>query len=118
LHQNVILAPHDRLLDQQFNNPPQSRIGSYATPTLGTTFLDIDHLGQHSYKISLSEKAGVVYTCKAGHIDISHVHEATDWTAYSAAITYKHLIRNDPEFTFALKEGSICFVHLVPFLKS
>ncbi len=111
-HQNTILTPPNRLLDQQFNHPPQIRIGSYATPTLGTFFLDINHLGHHSYKFSFSEREGIVYTCKAGHIDIAHVNEAADWTAYSAAITYKHLIRDDTVFTFRLKEGSICFVRL------
>jgi hypothetical protein len=55
---------------------------------------------------------GIVYTCRGGHVDISHVREAADWTAYLAAVTYKHLRNGDLEFSFTLKEGSVCFVHL------
>jgi len=107
----VSISPN-RLLESQFNDPPHNRRGSYATPTLGTTYLDPDHLGLHNYSFGLLEKNGIVYTCKGGHIDISHVREAADWTSFLASTTYKHLIRNDTDFSFKLKEGSICFVHL------
>ncbi len=105
-------ASHNRLLEKQFDNPPKIRIGTYASSTLGTFFLEPYHLGPHSYKFELHEKNGIVYTCKAGHVDISHVREAADWTAYLAAITYKHLSGGELEFSFTLKEGSVCFVHL------
>jgi hypothetical protein len=106
-------APHNRLLEEQFDHPPKMRRGSYATPTAGTTFLDLTNLGPHSYRHVPNEKEnGIVYTCRAGHIDISHVREAADWTAYLAAVTYKHVSNSDPEFSFTLKEGSVCFIHL------
>jgi hypothetical protein len=107
-----VSAPNNRLLEKQFDNPPKIRLGTYATPTLGTTYLEPYHLGPHSYGSELHEKNGIVYTCKAGHVDISHVREAADWTAYLAAVTYKHLDNDDLEFSFTLKEGSVCFVHL------
>jgi hypothetical protein len=108
-------APHNRLLEEQFNNPPRVRRGSYATPTLGTSYLEPNQLGPHSYGSEFHERQngnGIVYTCRAGHIDISHVREAADWTAYLAAVTYKHLRNSEPEFSFTLKEGSVCFIHL------
>jgi hypothetical protein len=110
--QVVAPPPYNRLLEKQFNNPPKIRLGTYATSTLGTTFLGPYNLGPHSYGFELQEKNGIVYTCKAGHVDISHVREAADWTAYLAAITYKHMGNSDLEFSFILKEGSVCFVHL------
>lgn len=103
---------YNRLLEKQFDNPPKMRLGTYPTSTLGTFFLEPHHLGPHSYGFELLERNGIVYTCKAGHIDISHIRETTDWTAYFAAVTYKHLDRGDPEFSFTLKEGSVCFIHL------
>ncbi|MDD5064696.1 MAG: DUF4056 domain-containing protein [Phycisphaerae bacterium] len=106
------LIPDNRLLEKQFDNPPKIRRGSYASPTTGTTFLDLDTLGPHCYRFERHEKNGIVYTCKAGHVDISHVREAADWTAYLAAVTYKHLNNSEPEFSFTLKEGSVCFIHL------
>jgi uncharacterized lipoprotein YehR (DUF1307 family) len=105
-------ASHNRLLEEQFNHPPKIRIGTYASSTLGTFFLEPYHMGPHSYRFELHEKNGIAYTCKAGHVDVSHVREAADWTAYLAAITYNHLDNNDLEFSFTLKEGSVCFIHL------
>ncbi len=107
-----VSAPNNRLLEKQFDNPPKIRLGTYATPTIGTTYLEPYHLGPHSYKFEPHERNGIVYTCKAGHVDISHVRETADWTAYLAAVTYKHLSNGDLEFSFTLKEGSVCFVHL------
>jgi hypothetical protein len=103
----------NRLLEDQFSHEPRNRIGAYPSPTLVTHFLDPDYLGSHRYEFGLSERNGIVYTCKAGHLDIYHVREAADWTAFLAAITFKHLSKGDAEFSFKLKEGSICFVRLI-----
>jgi hypothetical protein len=101
-----------QLLSEQFNHEPHARRGTLPSPTTWTNFLDPGHLGLHCYKPNLPEENGIVYTCKAGHIDIYHVREAADWTAFLAAITFKHLNNGDAEFSFRLKEGSICFVRL------
>jgi hypothetical protein len=101
-----------QLLSDQFNHEPHTQRGTLPTPTAWTNFLDAGHLGLHCYKPNPSEKNGLVYTCKAGHIDTYHVREAADWTAFLAAITFKHLNNGDAEFSFRLKEGSICLVRL------
>ena len=101
-----------QLLSDQFNHEPHTQRGTLPSPTMWTNFLDPRHLGVHRYKFNLSEKNGIVYTCKAGHIDIYHVREAADWTAFLTAKTFKHLNNDDAEFSFKLKEGSICFVRL------
>jgi len=101
-----------QLLSDQFNHEPHTQRGTLPSPTMWTNFLDPEHLGVHRYKFNLSEKNGIVYTCRAGHIDIYHVREAADWTAFLTAKTFKHLNNDDAEFSFRLKEGSICFVRL------
>jgi len=101
-----------QLLLEQFDHEPHNRAGTYPSPTVLTHFQDPFRLGSHHYEFNLSEKNGIVYTCKAGHIDIYHVREAADWTAFLAAKTFKHLSKDDTEFSFRLKEGSICFVRL------
>lgn len=106
------ISMNNRLAEEMFNTPPKKRLGSYASPTLGTFFLEPNQLGTHGYRFDLKEKNGIVYTCKAGHVDISHVREAADWTAYLAAITYKNLYSGNCDFSFVLKEGSVCFVRL------
>jgi hypothetical protein len=104
---------HARFLEQkEAKKLPQGQFGCYPTPTLGTRFMDNKNLGTHKYRSTWSEKNGLAYTCKAGHIDIYHVREAADWTAYLADKTFEHLEKNETEFSFKLKEGSLCFVKL------
>jgi len=92
--------------------PPRIRPGSYASPTPGVRFLDGERIGPHSYWYSWSERNGIVYTCKAGHIDIAHVRKAADWTGFLAAITLECLHNNETEFSFKLREPSLYFVKL------
>jgi hypothetical protein len=79
---------------------PRVRLGSYATPTPGTRYLDISDLGEHSYGSSLSENDGIVYTCRGGHIDITHVRIAADYVRYLNDKIRKCLMNSDAEFTF------------------
>ena len=88
-------------------------MGSYATATLGTNFLDINTLGRHSYENSFSEKNGIVYTCRGGHIDIAHLRIGADNVRYLYNKIQKHLINNDSEFTFKSNiDPSMYFVKL------
>ena len=81
---------------------PHIRIGSYATSSPGTTFLDPNNLGKHSYSRNLSEKNGIVYTCRGGHIDITHVRIAADYVNHIYNKTKRTLIRNSSGFSFGL----------------
>ena len=95
------------------NGEPRVRLGSYATATLGTNFLDINNLGRHSYENFLFENNGIVYTCRGGHIDIAHVRIGADnvrWLYYKVR---KNLINNKSTFEFKLNvEPSTYFVKL------
>lgn len=92
---------------------PHVRFGSYATPTPGTRYLDINSLGRHSYKNSLSENNGIVYTCRGGHIDITHLRIGADNVKYLHDKIRKHLMNNDSGFSFKLNvEPSLYFVKL------
>lgn len=84
------------------NNEPRFRLGSYATSTPGTQFLDIRSLGSHNYDISLFEGDGIVYTCRGGHIDIAHLRIYADYTRYLYDRVSKCLDKNDSELTFKL----------------
>ena len=79
---------------------PRVRFGTYATPTPGTRYLGIDNLGKHSFGNSLSEKGGIVYTCRGGHIDITHVRIGADNVKHLYNKARKCLLNNDSEFTF------------------
>jgi len=94
-------APASEVITHGFNGAPRPRRGSYAASVLGMFFLG-PKLGTHGYYYRPSEKDGIVYTCRAGHIDIAHLRIAADWTAYLVAQTYRHLMDNDPNFSYKL----------------
>jgi len=82
---------------------PRMRYGCYPTPTLGTSFPDPYALGRHGYASGGSERQGIVYTCRGGHIDIAHVRIAADWTAYLKRLSYKALLDGERRFSFRSK---------------
>jgi len=94
-------GPASEVVANGFNFPPRLRGGVTACALLGAPFLGAD-LGTHGYYFSLSEKNGIAYTCRGGHIDTMHVRIAADWTAYLAAKSYEHLMRGDSSFSYKL----------------
>jgi len=81
---------------------PRARLGTYPTSTLGSKFSNPEALGRHGYRFSLSEKNGIVYTCRGGHIDLAHLRIAADWTAYLTGKSYRHLMDGDTQFSYKL----------------
>ena len=100
------------LVREGLNASPRIRVGYLPTPTLGTVFSGPQQLGQHGYRPNLSERNGLVYTCKAGSIDIGHARKAGDWTIFLATKTYRQIMKGEPEFSFRLYEPSRYFVRL------
>jgi hypothetical protein len=95
------------------NNQPRPRLGSYATSTPGTKFLGVKNLGRHCYDISMFEGNGIVYTCRGGHIDITHLRIYADYTRYLYAYTLKQFRNNKTDLTFKLNvEPSSYYVKL------
>jgi hypothetical protein len=92
---------------------PQARLASYASSTILTNFLGPDDLGPHSYRRNVFERNGIVYTTKAGHIDIAHVRKFIDWTAFLTEKTYANLMKNKTELKFKAKAPSIYHVEIV-----
>lgn len=94
-------SPADQVVYQGFRGPPRMRWGAYPAAILGTPFLG-PNLGAHGYGYRVSEKDGIVYTCRASHVDIAHLRIAADWTAHLTAQTYRHLMKNDRGFSYKL----------------
>ena len=103
----------DEKLSFDFKSPPRIRLGFCPSSTLILNFARPDALGVHSYASRGTEKNGMLYTCKAGHIDTAHVRLCADWTAHLAAKVLKNLKKNDTGFSFKLNvEPSKYFVKL------
>ncbi|MBN2139171.1 MAG: DUF4056 domain-containing protein [Sedimentisphaerales bacterium] len=82
---------------------PLLRLGCYPSPTAGTTFPDPQMLGTHSYSRGGSDRNGIVYTCRGGHIDLAHLRIAADWTMYLTDLAYKSMMRNERTFAYRSK---------------
>ncbi len=98
---SALSYPANQVIYHGFDGPPRIRFGTYPSSNIGTFFQGPD-LGTHGYCFRLSEKNGVAYTCRGGHIDIIHVRISADWTAYLTATTYRHLLNHDPSFSCGL----------------
>ncbi len=90
---------------------PRVRFASYPTATAGTNFVGPE-LGEHGYHGSGSERNGIAYTCAGGHIDISHLRKAADWTLFLAEKAKKSMQAGEKEFSFKLYEPSRYHVKL------
>ncbi len=89
-----------------FKFKPHGRIGCFPCPAIGTSFTDPFNLGDHSYSITLSEKNGILYTCKGGNIDLAHVRKSADWTAFLARKVYYKMMKNRTYYKFNFTESS------------
>lgn len=60
-----------------------SDIGVVGVPfyTLTET-VDIEDLGEHHYLGGRNEHNGILYTCRGGFVDVGHLRDQADWTAY------------------------------------
>lgn len=94
-------VPANDLVAHGLNFAPRIRYGAYPTSILGTPWAGPE-LGTHGYYFRLSEKNGIAYACRAGHVDIMHVRIAADWTAYLVGESYKHIMRGDESFAYKL----------------
>jgi hypothetical protein len=91
----------------------RSRLGWCPSPVIGfATFSNPDDIGSHRYGFSVREKNGIVYTARAGHVDIAHVRKAADWTAYLSELTLAQLQEGQTTFSFRQREPSRYFVTL------
>jgi hypothetical protein len=103
---------HGRYIKNLYDRKTPSRLGVRPVPSIATNYLDLKNLGKHSYLGKGSEKNGLVYTEKAGIIDISHVRWCADTTAYLSAKFYENLQQGKEEFSFKLEEPSIYHIKI------
>ena len=89
---------------------PRMRQGTYFGSLAGIHFLEHDRLGKHQSSKRRGEKNGLVYTSRGGFLDIGHVREAADRTAYIAGIVHENLEKNETDFSFEVIEPARYFV--------
>ncbi|MGH7243807.1 MAG: DUF4056 domain-containing protein [Phycisphaerales bacterium] len=70
---------------------PRTRLGSIPFPGVFTLYATADpsHLGQHRYEAWWEKldgpgetSRGILYSCRAGFLDLSHIRDTADWCKY------------------------------------
>lgn len=94
------------------SDQPKFRLGSFFGSPMGMTFTDPNNLGNHNVDRGKDEKTGMLYTCKGGFIDLGHLREGIDRTAYLTNITKENLMQGKTEFNFEIIEPSLYWVKI------
>lgn len=100
------------LTPQQAKKKPRPRIACLPSPTMGVRYVDGDRLGQHGYRSGGEERNGIAYTCRGGHIDVTHTRKLADWTGYLAYHLREALVNGQKTFTFKMLEPTRHHVRL------
>ncbi|MCK4998063.1 MAG: DUF4056 domain-containing protein [Anaerohalosphaera sp.] len=104
----VLLIPTFALFQGCNTANPKPRLrGAYFGAPNGIAFPAPDKMGSHQRSGNfLTEKNGMVYTCNAGFIDIGHLREAADRTAYISKVVFDDLMEQKQEVTLQMIEPS------------
>jgi len=93
-------------------SPPRMRVGAFFGSPGGTSYPDPAQLGRHNYESASGERNGLVYTCSGGFIDIGHLREAADRTAYLSGLAFRKLSAGRKSFSFRVIEPSQYYVNI------
>jgi hypothetical protein len=66
-----------------------------------TEITGIEKIGAHHYLGDVSEENGIIYSRRGGFIDMGHLRDQTDWTAY----LYTQLLESKPAGTLSMVLG-------------
>jgi hypothetical protein len=92
------------------SSTPRMRVGAFFGSPGGMRYPDPARLGSHNYNSSRGERNGLAYTCSGGFIDIGHLREAADRTAYLADLVFSNLVSGEKDFSFRVIEPSLYHV--------
>ncbi len=93
-------------------HPPRLRPSPYFGSITGLSYADFDELGKHNYDRMFGEKNPLVYTAKAGYIDIGHLRESADRARYLFDICYHNIRKGRKSFSYKVIEPAIYKVTL------
>jgi hypothetical protein len=87
------------VLDNPWDHPPRiiraccmfgSKVGVVVIPFVKLTEVtSIEKIGEHHFLGHFSENNGIIYTRSGGFIDMGHMRDQADWTAYLYALMQK-----------------------------
>jgi hypothetical protein len=91
---------------------PRMRPSPYFGSISGIDYADLNDLGKHNYDSFFGEKNPLIYTAKAGYIDIGHLRESADRTRYLFEICNNNIAKKNKRFSYKVVEKAIYRVTL------
>jgi len=82
---------------------PALRPSPYFGCVTGLNYTDIDNLERHYYSKFLKGNE-LIYTARAGYIDLGHLREAADRTRYLFEVCEENILNGEKEFMFTIIE--------------
>ena len=86
---------------------PRMRPSPYFGSISGIKYADFKDLGRHNYGSFFGEKNPLVYTAKAGYIDIGHLRESADRTRYLFEVCNANIVKGNTRFLYKVIEPAI-----------
>lgn len=93
-------------------NPPRLRPSPYFGSIPGVSYASIENLGKHDYNHFLGENNAMIYTAKAGYIDLGHLRESADRARYLFEICRENIRNSKTHFSFEVIEPAVYHVTL------
>jgi hypothetical protein len=92
-----------------------SKVGLVVIPFVTLTEITgVEYIGNHHYLGDHSEGNGIIYTRKGGFIDMAHLRDQADWTAYLYHVIQEHKGVNDFEVKLGYEGGPKRLILNVP----
>lgn len=91
---------------------PRLRPSPYFGSLSGLEYTTVDELGRHDYSNFFGENNALIYTARAGYIDMGHLRESADRTRYLFEVCYDNICRSNKTFSYEVIEPAIYHVSL------
>lgn len=92
--------------------PPRLRPSPYFGSISGIKYAKLENLGRHNYKSFSGEKNPLIYTAKAGYIDIGHLRESADRARYLFELCNDNILEGNTDFSYRIIEKAVYKVTL------
>ncbi|MBL7215362.1 MAG: DUF4056 domain-containing protein [Phycisphaerae bacterium] len=93
-------------------NAPRLRPSPYFGSFSGMSYSSLEDLGRHDYDSFFGENNSLVYTAKAGYIDMGHLRESADRTRYLFEVCFENIRNSNTDFSFEVIEPAVYYVTL------
>ncbi|HEX8911016.1 MAG TPA: DUF4056 domain-containing protein, partial [Humisphaera sp.] len=116
----VVLATAGGCAAVSFDECPRDRLGCLPFPGPLTLYATADpaHLGTHRYgsvpRLSADDEVerGIIYTARAGFLDLAHLRIAVDWTRFNTGKVRAAIDRGDAEVAVPGPDWAVLHVKL------